>query len=73
MNIITNTNEAMELINQFSQFDYVSMMSIICTLIDIVSAKSKESSMDIVLSIEESVLLMNETLGAFQPDKEGEL
>lgn len=70
--IITNTDESMELINQISQFDHVSMTSIICTLIDIVSVKSKEPVAGILERICDAVIAAQELLGPYQPDKKGE-
>ena len=66
--IISSTDEAMELINQISQFDDVSMMSIICALIDKVSARSKKPVIDIVAGIVEAVIAVNEALGPYWPD-----
>lgn len=56
--------------DQISEFDDVRMMSIICALIDIISARSKEPVLDIVVSIEDAVLTVNEVLGPYRPDTE---
>lgn len=66
-NFITNIEEATELTDQISEFDDVSMMSIICALIDIISARSKEPVLDIVVSIEDAVLTVNEVLWPYNP------
>jgi len=71
--IVNNIDAAMELVNQISQFDPVSMESIICIIIDTESSKYKEPALDIVERIWDAVKAVNEILGSYQTDKKGEV
>lgn len=69
-NFITNIEEAKDLVDQISQFDVVSVESIICALIDMVSAKSEEPVIDIIGAISRAVIAVNEALGPYRPGTE---
>lgn len=71
--IITNFEEAMELVNRISQFDPISMEAITCMIIDTESAKYEETYSDILDRICCAVHVVNEDLGLYQLDKKGEL
>ena len=70
--IITDYEEAMELVNQISQFDPMSMEIITCMIIDTESAKYEEAYSDILDRICGAVHGINEDLGTYQLDKKGE-
>lgn len=67
--IITNFGEAMELVKQISEFDPISMETLICMIIDTESSKYKEPAVDIVERMWDAVQAVNEILGPYQPDK----
>lgn len=70
--IVTNYEEAMELVKQISEFEPISMEIIICMLIDTEASNYKEFVLDIVKRIWDAVQAVNEILGPYQPDKKGE-
>ena len=61
--IITNYEEAMELVKQISEFEPISMETIICMIIDTESSKYKEPAVDIVERMWDAVQAVNEILG----------
>lgn len=71
--IITHYEEAMELVNQISQFDPMSMEIITCMIIDTESSKYKEPAVDIVERMWDAVQAVNEILGPYQPDTKEEV
>lgn len=70
--IITDYDEAMELINQISQFDPMSIEIITCMIIDTESAKYEEPYGEILDRICAAVHGVNEDLGPYRTDKKGE-
>lgn len=62
-NILTNYDEAMELVNQIAEFDPLSIEVIICMTIDTESAKYKDLPGDVLDRICTAVHAVNEELG----------
>lgn len=71
--IITHYEEAMELVKQISEFEPISMETIICMIIDTESSKYKEPAVDIVERMWDAVQAVNEILGSYQPDTKEEV
>lgn len=67
--ILNNFDEALDLVNQLSQFDPMSMEIILCMTIDTESSKNKEPVVDIVERIFDAVQAVNEALGPYQTRK----
>lgn len=63
--LIANLDEVLEFVDQFSQYDEISMKAIICTLIDVMSEKCKEPAGDIAELVCHMVHAINEELGPF--------
>ena len=64
--ILSNMNDAYELINQVADFDSVSMLSIICMLIDTYSAKYDEDPKKVADLIRDKVREVNNMLGRYE-------
>lgn len=64
--ILSNMNDAYELVNQVADFDSVGMLSIICMLIDTFSAKYDEDPKKIADLIRDKVHEVNDTLGRYE-------
>lgn len=62
--------EAMDLVDQISQFDECGMMTIISMIIDTASAKYKEPAGDIAYLVCATVHAVNAELGPYQLDTE---
>lgn len=71
--IITNYDEAMDLVHQIAEFDPMSMEIIICMTIDTESAEYKESVVDILDRVCTAVHAVNEELGPYRTDKKEEV
>lgn len=70
MNIFTHPEEALQLLDSFAAFDFVSMSSIICMMIDTASAKYHEDPVAIANTIHDAVQSINTELGAYRlPDE----
>ena len=69
--IVTNYEEAMELVNQILQFGQMSIEIITCMIIDIEALKYKEPAVDIAERIWDAVQAVNEDLGPYAP-RQGE-
>ena len=64
-NFFSNTFEAVDLINQISEFDYAGMRVIICMLIDTASAKHHMPIEEVLDNICSTVKAVNAELGAY--------
>ena len=64
--ILSNMNDAYELVNQVADFDDVGMLSIICMLIDTYSAKYNKDPKKIADLIRDQVHEVNDTLGRYE-------
>ena len=70
MNFFTNPDTALQLLDTFAEFDYVSMCALVCTMIDTIAAKYDEHAVDIATLIRDNVQNVNADLGAYHlPDE----
>lgn len=65
-NILSNMNDAYELVDKVADFDDVGMLSIICMLIDTYSAKYNKDPKKIADLIRDQVHEVNDTLGRYE-------
>ena len=64
-NIFTNPVEALAILETFAEFDKLSMKSIICMMVDTVSAKYHEDSIDVAATVFDAVISVNNELGSY--------
>ena len=65
-NIILNLDNAQEVVNLVEDFDSVSMLSIICVLIDAYSAKYDEDPKEVADIVRDMVYEVNDTFGRYE-------
>lgn len=65
-NLFENFDEAENLVNSVADFDFMTIQSLICMMIDTCAAKYKEDATAIADSICTAVHEVNETYGAYQ-------
>ena len=65
-NLFYDFEEAENLVNAVSEFDFFTIQSLVCMMIDTAAAKYKESATEMADSICVAVHEVNETFGAYQ-------
>lgn len=65
MNFFENPDTALQLLDTFAEFDYVSMCALICTMIDTTAAKYNENAVDVATLIRDNVKCVNDNLGPY--------
>lgn len=65
-NIFTHPDEALAILDIFAEFDEISMKSIICMMVDTVSATHHRDAIDTAAQIFDAVISTNNELGAYR-------